>query len=196
MDADSSPSRPNTLSPASSSSSVKPSLSPVISKPINLLRVIGCRIIRQRGRHPSLGESSDSVSSSSGNEGPPTSSEHRRASRPKTPTGSSGSNADQNSGSDSGNGSSGSFDGQTSSNNTSESSESGQSKLSIKGVFKRLSINARSQSAGRKARPKKTPKKILRSPVRTAFVKGISGLPTQRVPIKGQYYTSPRVLFI
>ncbi|XP_049809246.1 secreted protein C, partial [Schistocerca nitens] len=65
-------------------------------------------------------------------------------------------------------------------------------------VFQSLSINARSHSAscassssspatptghaGRSSRLSVSPKRILRSPVAYTYVRGLSGLPTQRVP--------------
>ncbi|KAJ3661807.1 hypothetical protein Zmor_006189 [Zophobas morio] len=59
---------------------------------------------------------------------------------------------------------------------------------SIRKVFQNLNLNARSQScnnskeAKRKTSKKSTPKRILRSPVTYTYVKGLSGLPTQRIP--------------
>lgn len=59
---------------------------------------------------------------------------------------------------------------------------------SIRKVFQNLELNTRSHSCSnskdgkRKAAKKTTPKKILRSPVAYTYVKGLSGLPTQRVP--------------
>ncbi|XP_044766084.1 uncharacterized protein LOC123322234 [Coccinella septempunctata] len=59
---------------------------------------------------------------------------------------------------------------------------------SIRQVIQNLELNTRSQSCTnskdckRKAVKKTTPKKILRSPVAYTYVKGLSGLPTQRVP--------------
>lgn len=59
---------------------------------------------------------------------------------------------------------------------------------SIRKVFQGLSINSRSHSCTntkdtkRKSSKKTTPKKILRSPVTYTYVKGLSGLPTQRIP--------------
>lgn len=80
---------------------------------------------------------------------------------------------------------------------SSSSSETGSDKVrhhlstsaeSIRRVFQNLSINARSKSctntkeSKRKAAKKSPPKKILRAPVTYTYVKGMSGLPTQRVP--------------
>ncbi|KAL3275682.1 hypothetical protein HHI36_020434 [Cryptolaemus montrouzieri] len=59
---------------------------------------------------------------------------------------------------------------------------------SIRKVFQHLGLNSRSQSCTntkdvkRKSSKKTTPKKILRSPVTYTYVKGLSGLPTQRIP--------------
>ncbi|KAK5642227.1 hypothetical protein RI129_008394 [Pyrocoelia pectoralis] len=53
-------------------------------------------------------------------------------------------------------------------------------------AFQNLMISSRSQSCSNskdsKRKQKKSPKKILRSPVSYTYVKGLSGLPTQRVP--------------
>ncbi|XP_031348198.1 uncharacterized protein LOC116174422 [Photinus pyralis] len=53
-------------------------------------------------------------------------------------------------------------------------------------AFQNLTVSARSQSCSNskesKKKAKKSPKKILRSPVSYTYVKGLSGLPTQRVP--------------
>lgn len=59
---------------------------------------------------------------------------------------------------------------------------------SIRKVFQNLNLHARSQSCSsakevkRKSSKKSTPKRILRSPVTYTYVKGLSGLPTQRIP--------------
>ncbi|XP_068918214.1 uncharacterized protein [Tenebrio molitor] len=59
---------------------------------------------------------------------------------------------------------------------------------SIRKVFQNLNLNARSQSCTnaketkRKNTKKSTPKRILRSPVTYTYVRGLSGLPTQRIP--------------
>ncbi|XP_044269904.1 uncharacterized protein LOC123014721 [Tribolium madens] len=59
---------------------------------------------------------------------------------------------------------------------------------SIRRVFQNLNLNSRSQSCTnaketkRKNSKKSTPKRILRSPVTYTYVKGLSGLPTQRIP--------------
>lgn len=58
---------------------------------------------------------------------------------------------------------------------------------SIRNVFQNLSINSRSKSCNnnkeKKKNKKNPPKKILRPPVRYIYMKGWSGLPTQRIPI-------------
>lgn len=57
---------------------------------------------------------------------------------------------------------------------------------SIRKVFKSLNLNTRSQSCSNNKEKRKTkkpaPKRILRQPVTYTYVKGLSGLPTQRVP--------------
>lgn len=59
---------------------------------------------------------------------------------------------------------------------------------SIRKVFQNLNLNTRSQSCNntketkRKSNKKTTPKRILRAPVSYTYVKGLSGLPTQRIP--------------
>lgn len=57
---------------------------------------------------------------------------------------------------------------------------------SVRKVFQNLTVTARSQSCSstkeNKRKSKKAPKRILRSPVTYTYVKGLSGLPTQRVP--------------
>lgn len=57
----------------------------------------------------------------------------------------------------------------------------------IRKVFQNLSVDARSHSCHNtkenKRKSKKTPKRILRSPMTYTYVKGLSGLPTQRIPI-------------
>lgn len=57
---------------------------------------------------------------------------------------------------------------------------------SIRKVFQTLNLNARSQSCTNNKEKRKTkkpaPKRILRQPVTYTYVKGLSGLPTQRVP--------------
>ncbi|XP_045465077.1 uncharacterized protein LOC123674206 [Harmonia axyridis] len=67
---------------------------------------------------------------------------------------------------------------------------------SIRHIFQNLDLSTRSQSCNskdvkRKATKKTTPKKILRSPVAYTYVRGLSGLPTQRVPKRcmSNYYT-------
>lgn len=68
---------------------------------------------------------------------------------------------------------------------------------SIMKVFENLTISKRSKSCGSAAdKEKKTsakknkkppPKRILRSPVKYVYVKGWSGLPTQRIPVSKNY---------
>lgn len=41
-------------------------------------------------------------------------------------------------------------------------------------------------------KPSKEPKSILRRPVRHVYIRGISGLPTRRVPVSMYYYRQPR----
>lgn len=59
---------------------------------------------------------------------------------------------------------------------------------SIRKAFQNLSIHSRSQSCSntkdikKKSGKKTPPRKILRSPVAYTYVKGLSGLPTQRIP--------------
>lgn len=59
---------------------------------------------------------------------------------------------------------------------------------SIRKVFQNLSLNTRSHSCNntkevkRKTSKKAAPKRILRSPVVYTYAKGLSGLPTQRIP--------------
>lgn len=62
-----------------------------------------------------------------------------------------------------------------------------RSTVSLRRVFQSLSLTARSQSCSpidRQRQPKKQqqPKRILRPPVTYTYVRGLSGLPTQRVP--------------
>ncbi|KOB76064.1 Uncharacterized protein OBRU01_06571 [Operophtera brumata] len=62
-----------------------------------------------------------------------------------------------------------------------------RSTVSLRRVFQSLSLTSRSQSCSPTERtrpPKKQqqPKRILRSPVTYTYVRGLSGLPTQRVP--------------
>ncbi|KAI4470243.1 hypothetical protein MML48_1g16121 [Holotrichia oblita] len=60
---------------------------------------------------------------------------------------------------------------------------------SIRRVFQNLTINGRSKSCSnnnskeKKKSKKNPPKRILRPPVRYIYMKGWSGLPTQRIPI-------------
>ncbi|XP_017783523.1 PREDICTED: uncharacterized protein LOC108567523 [Nicrophorus vespilloides] len=91
--------------------------------------------------------------------------------------------------------------GSVSPHHSSSSSESGSdrprhthstSAESIRKVFQNLTVNVRSKSCNnsskesskdkRKNTKKTPPKKILRSPVTYTYVKGLSGLPTQRIP--------------
>ncbi|KAK9880826.1 hypothetical protein WA026_013153 [Henosepilachna vigintioctopunctata] len=58
---------------------------------------------------------------------------------------------------------------------------------SIRKVFQNFGLNTRSHSCTntkevKRKTVKKSPKKILRSPVAYTYVKGLSGLPTQRIP--------------
>lgn len=57
----------------------------------------------------------------------------------------------------------------------------------IRKVFENLSVDVRSQnchnSKENKRKSKKIPKRILRSPVTYTYVKGLSGLPTRRIPV-------------
>ncbi|XP_071050302.1 vitellogenin-A2-like [Onthophagus taurus] len=68
---------------------------------------------------------------------------------------------------------------------------------SIRKVFHNLSIGVRSQSCNntkeKKKSKKNVPKKILRPPVTYTYVKGLSGLPTQRIPknIPRMYMNNP-----
>lgn len=62
-----------------------------------------------------------------------------------------------------------------------------RSTVSLRRVFQSLSLTSRSQSCSpseRQRPPKKQqqPKRILRPPVTYTYVRGLSGLPTQRVP--------------
>ncbi|KAL0822573.1 hypothetical protein ABMA28_004613 [Loxostege sticticalis] len=62
-----------------------------------------------------------------------------------------------------------------------------RSTVSLRRVFQSLSLSSRSQSCSpseRQRQPKKQqqPKRILRPPVTYTYVRGLSGLPTQRVP--------------
>lgn len=63
---------------------------------------------------------------------------------------------------------------------------------SLKRVFQHLNLTSRSQSCNntkeRKSK-KSAPKRILRQPVTYTYVKGLSGLPTQRVPRSSKLYT-------
>lgn len=62
-----------------------------------------------------------------------------------------------------------------------------RSTVSLRRVFESLSLSSRSQSctpSDRQRQPKKQqqPKRILRPPMTYTYVRGLSGLPTQRVP--------------
>lgn len=62
-----------------------------------------------------------------------------------------------------------------------------RSTVSLRRYFQNLSLTSRSQSCSpteRQRQPKKQtqPKRILRPPVTYTYVRGLSGLPTQRVP--------------
>lgn len=70
---------------------------------------------------------------------------------------------------------------------SSERNRRHRSTVSLRRVFQSLSLSSRSQSCSpteRSRPPKKQqqPKRILRSPVTYTYVRGLSGLPTQRVP--------------
>ncbi|XP_047534832.1 uncharacterized protein LOC125069393 [Vanessa atalanta] len=74
-----------------------------------------------------------------------------------------------------------------SSSDSSERHRRHRSTVSLRRVFKNLSLTSRSQSCSpteRQRQPKKQtqPKRILRPPVTYTYVRGLSGLPTQRVP--------------
>lgn len=62
---------------------------------------------------------------------------------------------------------------------------------SLKKIFQHLNLTSRSQSCNntkeRKSK-KTTPKRILRQPVTYTYVKGLSGLPTQRIPRCSKLY--------
>ncbi|XP_045495632.1 uncharacterized protein LOC123694287 [Colias croceus] len=62
-----------------------------------------------------------------------------------------------------------------------------RSTVSLRRVFQHLNLSSRSQSCSpteRHRQPKKQsqPKRILRPPITYTYVRGLSGLPTQRVP--------------
>lgn len=62
-----------------------------------------------------------------------------------------------------------------------------RSTVSLRRVFQSLTLSSRSQSCSpiERSRPRKKqqqPQRILRSPVTYTYVRGLSGLPTQRVP--------------
>ncbi|GJQ68316.1 hypothetical protein Trydic_g16911 [Trypoxylus dichotomus] len=65
-------------------------------------------------------------------------------------------------------------------------------------VFENFAISTRSKSCGGIEKDKKSkkgkkpaPKRILRSPVKYVYVKGWSGLPTQRIPVPRTYASYP-----
>lgn len=67
--------------------------------------------------------------------------------------------------------------------------------VSLRRVFRKLNLTSRSQSSSpteRTRQPKKQsqPKRILRPPVTYTYVRGLSGLPTQRVPVYSVYCNS------
>ncbi|KAJ8924850.1 hypothetical protein NQ315_001005 [Exocentrus adspersus] len=59
---------------------------------------------------------------------------------------------------------------------------------SVRKVFQNLNLNVRSQSCNNTKEKRKSkkpaPKRILRQPVAYTYVKGLSGLPTQRIPTR------------
>ncbi|XP_018572923.1 uncharacterized protein LOC108912230 [Anoplophora glabripennis] len=65
---------------------------------------------------------------------------------------------------------------------------------SIRKVFQNLNLNVRSQSCNNTKEKRKSkkpaPKRILRQPVTYTYVKGLSGLPTQRIPKDPRIYNS------
>nr|XP_023019545.1 uncharacterized protein LOC111508324 [Leptinotarsa decemlineata] len=67
---------------------------------------------------------------------------------------------------------------------------------SIRKVFQNLSLNVRSRSCTSNKEKRKSkkpaPKRILRQPVTYTYVKGLSGLPTQRIPMNNKLFTSCR----
>lgn len=70
-----------------------------------------------------------------------------------------------------------------------------RSTISLRRVFQSLNLTSRSQSCSpidRQRQPKKQqqPKRILRPPVTYTYVRGLSGLPTQRVPRHTVYCAS------
>lgn len=70
-----------------------------------------------------------------------------------------------------------------------------RSTVSLRRVFQSLNLSSRSQSSSptdRPRQPKKNPqpKRILRQPVTYTYVRGLSGLPTQRVPRQTVYHSS------
>lgn len=81
-----------------------------------------------------------------------------------------------------------------SSQSTNESSSDGserrrrhRSTVSLRRVFQSLNLSSRAHSCSpteqsRKPKKQSQPKRILRSPVTYTYVRGLSGLPTQRVP--------------
>ncbi|XP_023936692.1 uncharacterized protein LOC112044917 [Bicyclus anynana] len=84
-------------------------------------------------------------------------------------------------------------DGRSSSSSSDSGSDNSErqrrhrSTVSLRRVFQNLNLTSRSQSCSpieRHRQPKKQsqPKRILRPPVTYTYVRGLSGLPTQRVP--------------
>ncbi|CAH2091185.1 unnamed protein product [Euphydryas editha] len=74
-----------------------------------------------------------------------------------------------------------------SSNDSLESHRRHRSTVSLRRLFQNLNLTSRSQSCSpteRQRQPKKQtqPKRILRPPITYTYVRGLSGLPTQRVP--------------
>lgn len=65
---------------------------------------------------------------------------------------------------------------------------------SIRKVFQNLNLNARSQSCNntkeKRKNKKPAPKRILRQPITYTYVKGLSGLPTQRIPKDPRVFNS------
>lgn len=65
---------------------------------------------------------------------------------------------------------------------------------SIRKVFQSFNLNARSHSCNntkeKRKNKKPAPKRILRQPVTYTYVKGLSGLPTQRIPKDPRVYNS------
>lgn len=64
--------------------------------------------------------------------------------------------------------------------------------LSLASALQNLKLHVTKHKAQSKKKPSKEPKSILRRPVRHVYVRGISGLPTRRVPVNMYYYRQPR----